>query len=357
MTKSKVERCKKLDLYAEYRKVAQALNSTVMNIFIDNEIIKRIERDSEQDDYLYRSGKELLEKFKCINNLKDSPSKYEKFNQAYSLYAEIYTYIVFKDKGIKLVSVPKDKKQSPDFECEIYGEKIYFEVKCPDFCNDGSFSHVEIAKEAQANKEKINLQIEKDAKDKSQLKGKVYYSEQEIQPYNTSESVEILEKFIKKVLGMVKDGQIEHGHCFLILHLGRLNLFTNTPSCLLPVYCDDSPPYTSCETGDLWQVSFGEIGDQVYKKPSFEGEPRIGEKLSVNGILIEKENLLGIIFIISSWQNGVKIYSLKNENCLINKLNSCNGAGDKIVYKVSDAYNDKSNTNYYKYACIKKNKK
>lgn len=95
--------------------------------------------------------------------------------------------------------------------------------------------------------------------------------------------------------------------------------------------------YNSFSSGELWHIAFGECGDRILKAIEFEGGPGVSGKLQKNGILIEFEELVGVIFRVADL-SGECSYS-----CLIRSNDY--DEYRKFINMLSNCWNDDKNSN------------
>jgi len=102
------------------------------------------------------------------------------------------------------------------------------------------------------------------------------------------------ELLIKKVKGLVKSGQFEHGPTFLFVDLNQWVVGGDAIRSLIPVYPVDDTG--ACVSGQLWYIAFGEIGNQMFRPPEFEGRSNMDGTLACTGVLKAHRDICGIIF-------------------------------------------------------------
>lgn len=291
------------------------------------DMCRKIDEASANDSFAEKTVKDILKL------LKDYQVGYsEKLKSAFEVYSEYAIFHEIRSKGIPIERVPEGKEARPDFKISRGGEDLYLEAKVLGWASGGIQHNAAINDGIDAQ-----ISIEDQIKD-----GKnVAFGESEISPLGTTkESIENPDKYFIEAISAklnqnVKSAQLKLGPTFLICDLTSLHHPSDYRKSSVIVHNDNI--YDSYSSGELWHIAFGEHGDRILKAIEFEGKPNVSGKLQRNGVLIEYEELIGVIFRVSNL-SGVCSYS-----CLI-KAKHFDKYGDLIIH-LSDCWNDDNNSN------------
>lgn len=312
-----------LELTQEHSKYGH--NGIIFSFSLD--MCKKIDEASVNDSFAKKTVKEILKL------LKDYQVGYsEKLKSAFEVYSEYAIFHDIRSKDIDIERVPEEKEARPDFKVSIGGENLYLEAKVLGWASGGIQHNAAINDGIDAQ-----ISIEDQLKDGN----KVAFGESEISPLGTTkESIENPEKYFIEAISAklnqnVKSAQLKLGPTFLICDLTSLHLPSDHIKSSVIVHNDNM--YDSFSSGELWHIAFGEHGDRILKAIEFEGKPNVSGKLQRNGILIEHEELIGVIFRVS------KLSEEFSYSCLI-KSKHFDKYGD-LITKLSDCWNDDENSN------------
>jgi len=291
------------------------------------DMCKKIDNASVSDSFAEKTVKEILKLLKGYQ-----VGYAEKLKSAFEVYSEYAIFHEIRSKGILIERVPEEKEARPDFKISINGEALYLEAKVLGWAA-GGIQH----KAAINNGIDAQISIEDQIRD-----GKtVAFGESEISPLgSTKESIENPEKYFIEAISAklnqnVKSAQLKLGPTFLICDLTSLHHPSDHRKSSVIVHNDNM--YDSYSSGELWHIAFGEHGDRILKAIEFEGKPNVSGKLQRNGVLIEHEELIGVIFRVSTL-SGECSYS-----CLIKSKHFDKYGG--LVVQLSDSWNDDDNSN------------
>lgn len=304
-----------------------------------------VERLSTGGDKLMQQlERELRNAFSKIKQ----PQDHQPIADAYAIYAEARVALLLGHRGIHLDRTPGTggpKQKRPDFVFQKANEALYFEVKCLDF-EGGINRHVVVANDAFD----VQLDLDERAKNRGLRTGVV-----EVSPFSSAHgSTDRIELLIEKISGNIKNGQITYGPTILVVEMGRIMADAHDPSSLTPVYYTHRSPGPSCVSGDLWQIALGRLGDQIYKLPEFEGKTNLDRPLQKEGILRQHPKLSGITFVIPELSGPSKVYTIWNPepppfSGKSGHTMAANVVGG-VVDQYSDAWNDRTNINGFKYS-------
>ncbi|EJD6044300.1 hypothetical protein M0J40_RS16850 [Providencia rettgeri] len=256
----------------------------------------------------------------------------EKLKSAFEVYSEYAIFHEIMSKNIPIERVLEGKQARPDFKVSIGDEYLYLEAKVLGWASGG------IQHNASIN-DGIDAQISIEEQIRN---GKtVAFSETEISPLgSTNESIENPEKYFIEAISAklsqnVKSAQLKLGPTFLICDLTSLNHPSDHRKSSVIVHNDNI--YGSFSSGELWHIAFGQHGDRILKAIEFEGKSNVSGKLQLDGVLVEHEELIGVIFRVSKL-SGECSYS-----CLI-KSEYFDKYGE-LVTQLSNCWNDEKNSN------------
>ena len=270
------------------------------------DMCKKIDAASASDRFAEKTVKEIL------NLLKGYQVGYsEKLKSAFEVYSEYAMFHEMMLKGIPIEKVPEEKEARPDFKVSIGGEDLYLEAKVLGWASGGIQHNAAIH-------DGIDTQI---SIEEQLSAGKlVAAGESEISPLGTTEeSIEHPEKYFIEAISAklnqnVKPAQLKLGSTLLICDLTSLKHPSDYRKSSVIVHNQNM--HNSFSSGELWYIAFGEYGDRILKAIEFEGKSNISGKLQRNGVLIEHEELVGVIFRVSNL-SGECSYSCLIKSCLL----------------------------------------
>lgn len=277
-------------LYERILKLAQAASSITtnptLNAFELNEC-KLLDEKYVQDPFIKKKVD------KCIGYLEDLCIDYNaKYRSAYEEYNEGITYIRISEH-FHIKPVNESTTSTPDFIVNVPGSvegNFYIELKSLSF-TEGNLNY----KEAQRGSLDANISIEKQLSD-----GKnIGFGENIISPFNiggrSPSTRELIEIYIGKLNNNIKKGQYILGDTVLMIDIKQLLLDTSWSNAGAALYQEQQ--MKSIASGVLWNVAFGQQGDQIFKQIEYESASNIDSKLTRNGILIDYEYIKGLIFV------------------------------------------------------------
>ncbi|MGY3621866.1 hypothetical protein [Bradyrhizobium sp. USDA 10063] len=99
--------------------------------------------------------------------------------------------------------------------------------------------------------------------------------------------------------------------------------------------------------GELWQIGFGNPGEQLFSLPEFDGKTNLTGHQTRNGIFREYPGLMAITFAHPRWNQKSELLTLWNvgfdQTVLKNPCGLSESDIDDLLYKFSDGVNDPSN--------------
>ena len=213
----------------------------------------------------------------------------------FSAFAEGRMYLELREK-VHINRVAESNVQgqkTPDFEIKSDSKSIRAELKALGMA--GADQNYERVREAALDSK---MDIERQVGQGRPFASSVYV----IQPandgkdgYNPFSKRKVIELLIDKVGGLYKSGQFPTGEMtVLFVDLDQWALGQSPLDSLIPAYSEEYR--SNCVSGVLWNVAFGQIGNQVYMSAEFEGATNIDGVLSKQGVLLEFPNVGGLIF-------------------------------------------------------------
>ncbi len=291
------------------------------------DMCKKIDAASANDAF---AGKTVREILKLLKGYQVGYS--EKLKSAFEVYSEYAIFHEIMSKGIPIERVPEEKEARPDFKVSIGGEDLYIEAKVLGWASGGIQHNAAINDGIDAQ-----ISIEEQLSD-----GKtVVFGESEISPLGTTkESLEHPEKYFIEAISAklnqnVKPAQLKLGPTLLICDLTSLNHPSDHRKSSVIVHNDNM--YDCFSSGELWHIAFGKYGDRILKAIEFEEKSNFSGKLQRNGVLVEHEELIGVIFRVSKL-SGESSYSCLIKSEHFDKYSS-------LVIQLSDCWNDNENSN------------
>lgn len=311
------------------------------------EYLDRIESEARNND---QTAMELEQEIEgCFKKVSDGqPQDYNTAGSLYQAYGEAVAYILLKERGLSITRTAGTGKQNqkrPDFTCSCSKGDFFVEVKTLDF-DDRDAQHTAVMESALNNQ--ANLE------DAAKTPGTHFGEAVEISSHKWGATrTDRIEALIRKLRNNLKREQLSFGPTLLVVHLGLLEMDANRKSTLSPVFFDQEPTVRSCISGELWNAAFGEVGNQIYDRPDFEGKSNLDRALNEDGVLIEHPYLLGIAFITQSLGGAHKIFTLHRLSPDFNDLKNSTNLGEfeiaEILHDISDARNDDKNESGYEY--------
>ena len=325
----------------EFQRVSQMLSGLTLSIpvaLMTAERICEIEEGAQHHPELAELEKELQKKLTAVK----FPEDHTVMAQAYEAYSEASFWLEMANREVLLRRTPgtgQMNQQRPDFVHEHASGNIYFEVKALEIA-DPIVRHKELAYEALANAADLD--------ERARTPG-VHFGK----PLEVSGSlpdldvVDRIAATIDKITNNVKQGQIYFGPTVLVIDLGRFNTMPYGPSSLLPVFFHDGPPAESCVTGELWQIGLGQVGEQIFSLPAFDGKSNIAGHQKRSGILQEYKGLMAITFVRPRWRQKPELLTLWNkkfdQTVLTGKCAVDEPEVEALLYSYSDGLNDETN--------------
>jgi hypothetical protein len=297
----------------EFESLLKVAKHTGYDIIFDT-LRLPVSRIAQQENVLrkYDMGDRLIAVEECTNSLCDSlahnvqpDAKFiDRVIRLGRDLGELEFAAIAHERGIPVKPVQtlaheaRANTQKPDFElCEY--PNIYFEVK--------TLARVHTAINIEALIKQIDnnqLSMRNQIKSGSKIASSFTVS----QPYGTKlyEKGDIrglIETLSLKTIGNIKSGQFKHGRTFLVVNLLDLPLYTANAEQLRPVFWWQALPVVAPTSGALWLASLGRNGCLYFFPPEFEGKPGIEGAMDFDGLLWNKSEVSGIVWLVHS-QNG-----------------------------------------------------
>lgn len=325
----------------EFHRISQILAGLTVSVpiaLMTASRIDEIEARSAGEPTLASLNNELRKRLKAVQG----PQDHTPMAQAYEVYAEACFWLEMADRGVRLdrtSGTGQFNQKRPDFVHTHSAGNVYFEVKALEIA-DPSTRHNQIAYDA--------LDSAADLDARARAPGVHFGNPVEISgPLPDASLAERLDATIEKLTNNVKGDQIHYGPTVLVVDLGRFNTIPYGPSSLLPVFFHDGPPAESCVSGELWQIGFGKIKEQLFSLPEFDGKSNLAGHQSRNGVFREYPGLMAITFVHPRWNQKSELLTLWNvgfdKSVLKNSCSLSESDIDDLLYKFSDGVNDSSN--------------
>jgi hypothetical protein len=290
----------------EFVRVNQLLSGLTISVPImamNRQVIERIEAEALADTELAALERELNRKFRAVVR----PEDHGPMAQVYEAYSEASFYLAMKDKGISLertAGTGGHQAKRPDFAHQHGKGPVYFECKALEIVNPIA-RHKEMGEEA--------LEIQVDLETRARAPGVHVGKEQEISGHVLGATArERIDAAISKIANNVKPDQVRYGPTVLVVDLGRLGMPPQDRFGLAPVFLQRRP-VQACVSGELWQIGFGRIDEQIFVPPDFEGKTNLGGYQKQVGILLQHPGLMAITFFQPPWgTRGAQLLTLWN---------------------------------------------
>ena len=250
----------------------------------------------------------LIEMEKLIDKALKNIEDYNSLTELKNIYSE--AYILSKLQALlSIEKIPEKSTKTLDYKVNFREKNIYIELKSLNML-DGNIKHRDIMTES------LNSKI--DAEEQIKKGSKAGFGTQEIQPY-FSQNKEydlrsirlVIESLIDKINQNIKKDQYSLGDTVLLVDLSdQLPLISMPSQAIREKYYDDMG--NTDVSGELWNVAFGKLEDQIFKPAEFVGEENPDGKLLKEGILITHPYIKGLIFHAS--ENFYSIAEIKTNN-------------------------------------------
>jgi len=273
-------------------KLMQAVNSVGSSsplLYVKLDFIDKMELEAEENT----TFKEALSQIgqlteKATKNIED----YNSLIEIKNTYSE--AYILSKLQSLLHIDkIQEGDSKTPDFKARFRDEDIFIELKSLNML-EGTIKHRDIMHDSLDSKIEAEEQINKG---KNVGVGTTviqpYYSNNK--KYDPRSTRLVIESLIDKVNQNIKEQQYSLGDTVLLVDLSdQLPLISKPSEAIQEKYYDD---YGKTEvSGELWNVAFGKLGDQIYKPAEFEGAGNVDGELEKEGVLVSHPYIKGLIF-------------------------------------------------------------
>jgi len=232
----------------------------------------------------------------CLNYLKNLSVHFEdSYISAFSSYIEAMTYLELIKK-FDVVRITETTVPTPDFKIIDKENKleIFAEVKSLSYF-DGILNYHEVQETALQNQIISTEKIQAGEKIVSTLTEYTPFKKRNSTKRNTS-SLYIIESIIDKINNLYKHEQFANPDTILIVDLKLFSGYFLSIENVSAFFYENTPDQIA--SGTLWNIAFGKNGNLILKPIKVEGEKNIDGILSKNGILVEYNNIKGLIFIL-----------------------------------------------------------
>jgi len=321
-------------------KLKQETNSIAANPILDSIEVAKVKAFENKA----QTNNDYKRKLKVIENALVGLSYVydKKYQDIFNAYNELVVFELLTAK-VKANFINEIKgEKTPDYQIFLnQKEFIFSDLKSLHFV-DGNLNYIDI--QEQGFKSKIGFEKEI----KNSKKG-IHFSRDPItvSPFRKGNNLNhhnlnvIIEGLISKGINNYKSEQIKYQG------INGLYLIDVTQMFIRPEFEEGLPVYNAklygeLNSGILWNVAFGEIGDPTYNWIEFEGKPNIGKRLMKNGLL-KDDNLKDLVAVafITGFDDNKKIIGF-------HKLIENNDTLLTLLYKICDFVNDETNSKYYK---------
>ena len=270
-------------------------------------------------------------KAQLIELLKDYDVGYdEKLKSAVEVYNEVLNYHLLSQKVV-IEPVKENNSKTPDFLIRNNSDNFYLEVKTLGF-NDGGINYIKTIEDGLESKINIEDQIHSGKRVASAItviaplrKDKGY------SPFSVKHIIEIV---VRKIEQNLKKEQFEVGDTFLLVDLHLIPLPSNWCEASVPIY--QEPDNQSMVSGTLWNISFGKLGDRIFKGIEFEGKNNIEGELGRDGIFANRPWIKALCF---------RVYNLNDDSYVVGFYRSKDeGKYSGVLSMFCDFLNDELNT-------------
>lgn len=212
-----------------------------------------------------------------------------------NIYSEAYIFSKLRSL-LFIEKIPENSNKSPDYKVKFRDEDIYIELKSLNMLG-GTLKHRDIMTGS------LDSIIE--AENQVRRGSRSGFGIQVIQPYLSlnkeydSRSVRlVIESLIDKINQNIKEGQYSLGDTVLLVDLSdQLPLISKPSQAIQDKHYDDTG--NTYVSGELWNVAFGKLEDQISKPAEFEGADNADGMLLKEGILIRHPYIKGLIFHVN----------------------------------------------------------
>lgn len=276
-------------------KLIQEINSVGSSfpmLYVKSDFIEKMELESDSIPMF----KETLESInKLVEKALKSIEDYNTIVQIKNLYSEAYIFSKLRSL-VAIKKIQEKKSKTPDYVIRFRGKDIFIELKSLNML-EGTIKHKRIMEESLDSKIAAENQIHNGSK--------VGFGEQEIQPYLTQNNKEydprsvrlVIESLIDKINQNIKTEQYSSGDTVLLVDLSdQLPLISKPLEAIQKRYHEKLGD--TFVNGELWNVAFGKLNDEILRPAEFKGANNLDGKLKKEGILISHPYIKGLIFHI-----------------------------------------------------------
>jgi len=271
-------------------KLKQDINSVGTSfpmLYVELDFIEKMELEKQQNPAFNEALSQIGHLAdKALKNVED----YNSLIEIKNIYSE--AFILSKLQALlNIKKIPETTTKTPDFKIRFRDNDIYIELKSLNML-EGTLKQRDIMNDSLDSKIVAEDQITKGSN--------VGLGVVVIKPYH-SHNKEYDPRSIRLVIESLIDKinqNIKLGNTILLIDFSdQLRLISNPSEAIKEKYHDDiGGEYVS---GELWNVAFGRINDQIFKPAEFEGADNVDGKLLKEGILISHPYIKGLIFHIS----------------------------------------------------------
>lgn len=292
-------------------KLKQEINSVGSSfpmMYIKLDFIEKMELEAEQN-IAFKEALCLISKFadKALKNIED----YNSLSEIKNIYSEVF--ILSKLQSLlNITKIPEKNSKTPDYKVRFRDVDIYIELKSLNMIG-GNLKHKDIMNDSLDSKITAEEQINKGSN--------VGFGVQVIQPYLSNNKKYdfrstrlVIESLIDKINQNIKEDQYSLGDTILLVDLSdQLPLISKPIDAIQETYFNDIG--STKASGELWNVAFGKVGDQILKPVEFEGADNLDGYLIKEGVLISHPYIKGLIFHVN--ENFYSVAELIKSNMIV----------------------------------------
>ncbi len=277
------------DKLLKLKKEINSVGSSFPMLYIKLDFVEKMELEAEQTPAFKEALFQISQLAdKALRNIED----YNSLTEMKNIYSE--AYILSKLRSLLNINkIPETDSKTPDYKVRFRDGDIYIELKSLNMLG-GTLKHKDIMNDSLDSKITAEEQIRKGSK--------VGFGEQEIQPYlshnkkyDPRSTRLVIESLVDKINQNIKEEQYSLGDTILLVDLSdQLPLLSKPSEAIQEKYFDDIG--NTKVSGELWNVAFGKLGDQILKPAEFEGADNLDGELEKEGILISHPYIKGLIF-------------------------------------------------------------
>jgi len=286
---------------------------------------------AENDDFIRKTRGNILKRLKNYEI-----GYHVELQQALRDYSEAATYLSLKSKGLLLEKVPENTNKTPDFKVNLEGKEFFIEIKTLGF-GGGEENYIKAIEQGLDAQVSIENQLKAGNTIAIAITA-INPLEQGEQDYSYSRQKDFIETIIRKIKGLIKQGQFESGSTILLIDLSLIPIPADWKVNSLPIFpLIQKQKIKSLVSGIFWHSAFGKENERIFSPIEFEGDANIKSELSIEGILNKNDFIKALCFQVHNLSQERKVvgfYRAKDEDSIM-----------PLLSQFCDFVNDEMNTN------------